>query len=1175
MISNCMFFRSDDEKVQTTDKLFTLGPLQFSLKELYVSVVSSLIVLPPSILLVQLFRKSRAKHSLEISPQSQTIKKTSPPKEANLKEEELAAKKYIKSSASTDNLVEKEKWGLFKATKDKKRPLSAFHIVIDDESGNKRGACEDWDSDYGSTADFEFDRGTSSPRRPASPLDSSWNWSSSKRMNDPLMPRSRPSSADSEAKKPDTKKKDGKDAKKPFMLPHWCVYFAWLLMFLSSAGSAFFTVLYSMEWGNEKSIQWLITFFLSFFESLILVQPIKVIFLALFVALIWKKPEELEGDVEDNQLKPDEQWLTDVSAYEGIVPVDDGMEEMESPLSPEEMEKARRKRFKEVKMKGVLKEMFVYGTYIIILLLIAYGARDMKSRYEYLEMDNLFFQTSLMGKIDNGFGSYLEYIRGAVIPSLYADTTYNGDRIHWRQRRYLANHITYRIGPARLRQLRVRPELCDAPPLMDEYVKQCEVDYDVKKTEDRGLYGASWSPINESFTEPDNPYALPWLFATAEELDGVSLYGQIAWYSGGGYTAELGSTIEKAYSMVDYLESTHWMDIRTRAVILELTVYNAQTDLFSMVTLISEFPSVGGGVAMKKIEVIRLYPYGGTFPEFLMACDVIFICYIIFFIVEEVRQIKKEKKKYFKDYWNYLEITIIILALIGISMFIYKIPTRDIAVNSLHVEETGGKRAFLNLQSTAIYEEIYNLVLASLVFCSILKFMKLMRLNHHIALMIGTLGAARRDLANFCIVFGVTFIAFGQSGFLLFSGLLLSYSTFISTIETLLSTLLGAFNYSELVAAQPILGPIFFFTFIMMSMMILLNLFVTAVMLAYSVVQADKSKMSHDYEIVDFIWDNIKEIVGLDSSAQEPEEEPLPPDEDDDAADDNEDESDLSPRSEAALCPDNTTTPRTKSIASLRHKSPKKKKQEHSSKRKRRGRHGRRYQQLIFTTELDKEKNKENDCAWSMGSVVESLENRVDILSDFVSDFDYDDNKKANRPYTGVMNSSYDKVTQKSHVIDSGGGMLVHLPQLKVIPQIVHVASDSNEMSEARDAEAHGHSKKEREQHRRGTKVKRAGTESHGAKRHQGGHLGPWHISGNDVNDDHDRLAPDMWTDHKHIDSRDYVRHKEPDTRAPCGVTDSNEQSIYDAGQQLRIHLPQTRHLPSRLPPLPGRTKPH
>jgi len=71
----------------------------------------------------------------------------------------------------------------------------------------------------------------------------------------------------------------GKDRKRScskIELPFWCVYIAWLLVALSMTVSAFFTVLYSFEWGREKSTAWLTAFLLSFAESVILIQPAKV-----------------------------------------------------------------------------------------------------------------------------------------------------------------------------------------------------------------------------------------------------------------------------------------------------------------------------------------------------------------------------------------------------------------------------------------------------------------------------------------------------------------------------------------------------------------------------------------------------------------------------------------------------------------------------------------------------------------------------------------------------------------------------------------------------------------------------------------------------------------------------------------------------------------------------------
>lgn len=60
------------------------------------------------------------------------------------------------------------------------------------------------------------------------------------------------------------------------ILPFWCVYIAWILVAAASIIPAFFIMLFSMEWGKQKSELWLSRFFLSFFESSFLLDPLKV-----------------------------------------------------------------------------------------------------------------------------------------------------------------------------------------------------------------------------------------------------------------------------------------------------------------------------------------------------------------------------------------------------------------------------------------------------------------------------------------------------------------------------------------------------------------------------------------------------------------------------------------------------------------------------------------------------------------------------------------------------------------------------------------------------------------------------------------------------------------------------------------------------------------------------------
>lgn len=66
--------------------------------------------------------------------------------------------------------------------------------------------------------------------------------------------------------------------KKKLLLPWWCVIFSWILVIASVGCSLFFLWAYGLQFGNERTAKWLTSLIISFFSSVLLTEPIKVIF---------------------------------------------------------------------------------------------------------------------------------------------------------------------------------------------------------------------------------------------------------------------------------------------------------------------------------------------------------------------------------------------------------------------------------------------------------------------------------------------------------------------------------------------------------------------------------------------------------------------------------------------------------------------------------------------------------------------------------------------------------------------------------------------------------------------------------------------------------------------------------------------------------------------------------
>ena len=64
---------------------------------------------------------------------------------------------------------------------------------------------------------------------------------------------------------------------------------------------------------------------------------------------------------------------------------------------------------------------------------------------------------------------------------------------------------------------------------------------------------------------------------------------------------------------LDELAANDWLDVRTRAVFVEFTLYNANVNLYGSVIMLIEFLSTGAPVISQEVKVFRLTSYIGPF----------------------------------------------------------------------------------------------------------------------------------------------------------------------------------------------------------------------------------------------------------------------------------------------------------------------------------------------------------------------------------------------------------------------------------------------------------------------------------------------------------------------------------------------------------------------------------
>ena len=159
-------------------------------------------------------------------------------------------------------------------------------------------------------------------------------------------------------------------------LPYCFVYLAWFLCFISSAASATFIILYSLQWGKETSEEWLISIFMSLFVEIFVTEPVKIVVVASFLSYFCQSDADELAQTPEKVVHFDEVTFADGQKEDE----NDEKIALPKPLSKKELRRARIYRMRELRMYKAIQKIVCYFLYLLILMIMCYGGR---SQYSY------------------------------------------------------------------------------------------------------------------------------------------------------------------------------------------------------------------------------------------------------------------------------------------------------------------------------------------------------------------------------------------------------------------------------------------------------------------------------------------------------------------------------------------------------------------------------------------------------------------------------------------------------------------------------------------------------------------------------------------------------------------------------------------------------------------------
>ncbi|XP_032419472.1 polycystin-2 isoform X1 [Xiphophorus hellerii] len=489
-------------------------------------------------------------------------------------------------------------------------------------------------------------------------------------------------------------------------------------------------------------------------------------------------------------------------------------------------------------LRNVLREMLTYVGFLITVCVLTYGMVNSNMYYYTKVMSQLFLDTPLSPGDQTTFRSlstmedFWKFTQGPFLGGMYWDVWYNNNSLPENQSFIFYENLL--LGVPRLRQVKVRNESCSVHEDLRDEVQDC---YNI------------YTPSNED-TAPFGPKnGTAWVYTTESEMNSSSHWGQVSKYGGGGYYLDLSQTKEESSNRLQFLKDHLWLDRGTRAVFLDFSVYNGNINLFCIGRLLVEFPATGGAVTSWHFQTVRLIRYVSSWDYFVGMCEVAFCLFILYYVVEEVLEVHIHRLHYFKSMWNCLDVLIVVLSVVAIIMNI----TRTAMARNLLSGLLENYTAHPSFEPLASLQVQFNNLAAVIVFFSWVKLFKFINFNKTMSQLSTTMSRCAKDLTGFAIMFFIIFLAYAQLAYLVFGTQVNDFSTFQASVFTQFRIILGDFGFSEIEESNPVLGPVYFTTFVFFIFFILMNMFLAIINDTYSEVKADMSQQRCEMEMTDLI----------------------------------------------------------------------------------------------------------------------------------------------------------------------------------------------------------------------------------------------------------------------------------------------------------------------------------
>ncbi|XP_065372355.1 polycystin-1-like protein 3 [Calliphora vicina] len=470
--------------------------------------------------------------------------------------------------------------------------------------------------------------------------------------------------------------------------------------------------------------------------------------------------------------------------------------------------------------KQLTEELWLFGKYFFLLLLLIVYSRNSNGYYNTATMRRIlnesYFSNYKMDKVVTINDLYY-WINDSLTAALNEGYDYDGRAID--EPGWVHFHLAKLLGVVRLQQVRHAKK-----EQIMTYLHFDDQDYLPR-----------WEKLNRSLPYMDKYWRIyyPWL---SKHYEGVSSWlmafrNMASLYSyteNKGYEAVLARDRRNSGKILNFLKDHNWLDGQTAAVFIDFTLYNADSNMFTICSILVEQTPFGNLVWQINVHS----------AELLWNMNEISIWWWLLIMMYTLQMLQFCKVMiirtwfmtgFFKSGWNCIDF---VMVLLNILLLLF-IVVREYYV--LHVLKTfvfAKKLEYVDFHVACVFDYMATVILGFLICLASIRIWKILQFSSIFRIFNRTLYTSTVPLLSTILVIHILLSAIGFSAQILNGSHTENFSSYLKSVTSIMSFSFG-FNSrtspNDLSHGGGVLGFILYLVLMFVVAIFLINMFITLI----------------------------------------------------------------------------------------------------------------------------------------------------------------------------------------------------------------------------------------------------------------------------------------------------------------------------------------------------------